>query len=498
MHASPDLSTSALRPGQRACLIAAVGLMMAFYTWTVSTTRWTTQPRPDSGYYYALMSNAFLAGQLDLLIKPAPALLALPDPYDPAANEGLRVHDANLYKNKYYLNYGPVPALILFMPFRALSGLDFSEPLAVGIFCSLALLFEVLIVVLLTRRFLPETPFWLLVAAVPALGFGNGLAFLARRPLHYEVAIASGQAFVFAAIYFYLAGTLGERVHRRWILIGSILLGLAGGARFPMYAAGLIPLVLFLKYVVEHHREPWIAHVRMALTFFAAIAVCVFFLGLYNYLRFDSWTEFGFKYTLQAWKSARTYKFLDSSHVLPGLFYYLLCPPYVNAVFPFFHNAPGMILGPNENYYLEYATGLFPTAPVSISLLASPFILWQWRRGSLGPLALATTASLAVGSALLGFYAFWAAIYRYQVDFATFWLIPAILFWGWAISVRARTDWRRTLLAGTFVVSVVLTVAIGVAYSLAGVYDLFRLDYPAQFEAIHAPFRPIERLFETR
>ena len=66
--------------------------------------------------YYNLLADAFRAGQTSLLVTPSPELLALPNPYDPAQNAALRLHDATLYRGRYYLYFGPTPALVLFLP----------------------------------------------------------------------------------------------------------------------------------------------------------------------------------------------------------------------------------------------------------------------------------------------------------------------------------------------------------------------------------------------
>jgi hypothetical protein len=66
--------------------------------------------------YYAKQGLAFKHGQLYLLDKPAPELLALSDPYNDHLRRISGVHDlylidASLYRGKYYLYWGPAPSL---------------------------------------------------------------------------------------------------------------------------------------------------------------------------------------------------------------------------------------------------------------------------------------------------------------------------------------------------------------------------------------------------
>jgi hypothetical protein len=61
--------------------------------------------------------------------SPAPEISALPDPYDSVANGPYRLHDASFYKGRYYLYFGPVPAVVLFLPFSLLGIGNITEAL---------------------------------------------------------------------------------------------------------------------------------------------------------------------------------------------------------------------------------------------------------------------------------------------------------------------------------------------------------------------------------
>src|ERR1035441_4087362 len=71
-------------------------------------TAWVCGPASNwhgqTSEYYALLTDAFLAGQTSLLVPPPSELLALPNPYDPLRNGEFRLHDASLYHGKYYLD----------------------------------------------------------------------------------------------------------------------------------------------------------------------------------------------------------------------------------------------------------------------------------------------------------------------------------------------------------------------------------------------------------
>src|SRR4029453_8864333 len=105
-------------------------LIVSFYFWTACTSGASVVPAPVLDEPYNLLAKGYLSGHLGLSPWPAPELLALPDPYEPTANARWKIHDAALFKDRYYLYFGPTPALLVFAPFRLATSLDFPQSLA--------------------------------------------------------------------------------------------------------------------------------------------------------------------------------------------------------------------------------------------------------------------------------------------------------------------------------------------------------------------------------
>jgi hypothetical protein len=471
-------------------LLTCVGL---FYVWTAFTCTFSPRPAPDLQYFYNHLSRAFMAGQTSLLIQPSPQLLALADPYDPATNGLLRLHDAVLFHGKYYLYYGPVPAIGLFIPFRLLTHLDLPEPVAVATFCTIGLIYSFLLLVWLCKAYIPDTPFWLLMSAILALGFGNVTPFMLRRPVHYEVAIAGGFAFAFAGIYYFVTGMLGPRLRLGLVALGSLCVGLAGGSRFPMFAAGFVGLVLALFVIWQRRDRPWREQVWTLLALGGPAAVCLFLLLFYNYVRFGAWGEFGMRYTLQGYQSARTYVFFSLARAPMGFFYYVLVPPRIEPQFPFIFAEPGYFAAPPHDYWLERTAGILPTVPLLGMLLLAPAFWPTWRRRL--PLSLVAGAMAVVGAVLLFLVCCAAATMRYEVDFATFFLIPALLLWCLAVTRFPPGDWRRRLVGTTFSVLLVSTVIVGAALSISGYYEDLKYGHPVTFLFLSDLFAPVRYVF---
>jgi len=73
-------------------------LIFLFYLWTATSSNRPFHPRDTSQEFYNQLTDSLMQGHTYLAAKPSPQLLALPDPYDPAANERFRLHDASLYQ----------------------------------------------------------------------------------------------------------------------------------------------------------------------------------------------------------------------------------------------------------------------------------------------------------------------------------------------------------------------------------------------------------------
>src|SRR5476651_2025574 len=84
-------------------LVSAAALVVAIlYAWTATDGRWHFGTRGPKKNLYEQQVEGFHAGRLSLLAQPDPALLALPNPYDPAQNHGTRVLDVSLFEGRYY------------------------------------------------------------------------------------------------------------------------------------------------------------------------------------------------------------------------------------------------------------------------------------------------------------------------------------------------------------------------------------------------------------
>jgi hypothetical protein len=464
-------------------LIAFCAVVGAYYLWGVWSSGSPIAFHHDQTDYYNLLSDGFLGGHLHLLVNPDPRLLALPNPFDPVASAPYKLHDASLYHNHYYIYWGPVPALMVFIPFRILGLGDMPQTLAVFLFAFVGFCFSIAVLRLLTQRFAPSTPRWMLAAAGLALAAGNAVPFTLRRASFYEVAITAGFCLIFIAIYLLITG-LQDGVRPRRLALASLFVGLAVGSRPPMFI-GVIALVV-LAAILMRRTPQTRERFRIAGILLGPAAAIGAGLVAYNVARFGSPLEFGTSYELAGYDPhLKTPN--QVSYIPPGLWYYLLSRPHVTAGFPFFSinpPTPYPLTPPAAYDSVESVGGLFVTVPFTLLALAAPLVL----RGAARRVALAILGG-AVLILLMISFALWGATMRYEVDFASLTIIVAALVW-FTLAARASGWWRRGIgIAGAVLIS--WGVAFGMAVGTTGYYDSLRYTDPGAYARLQKLTGPV-------
>ena len=466
-------------------------LVFLFYVGTATSSNRPFHPRDTSGEFYNQLTDSLMQGHTYLAARPSPQLLALRDPYDPAANERFRLHDASLYRGRYYLYFGVAPAVVLYVPWRLLTGQRVSDDIAVTVFSMGGYAFSCLLLYLLLEASKVRVRWFLSLAAAGGLGLGQVAPILLRRPRVYEVAVTAGYCFLLGGLYFLVRRVLRPDSGRWLPVLAAVFFGLAAASRPHCAIVAGVAAVLYGTYLFRVRgpvRRVWM---REFAGFALPLAVAGGLIGWYNYLRFDNPLEFGHRYMVGV------YSFIDGGpalaarlrFMLASLYYSLICPPNFLPRFPFFEmsGAAQPFGDPDlfpKGYFQEPVTGALAMAPLLLAVFALPFLLRKRQRfpaevpAILAGLAASGLAMFAVVCSMPA-----GASGRYELDFVPVLLIAGLFVCLW-LSAEPPLRWMRAA-------AVALTLA-GCVWASALTMALSVNSYGYPLERPHSPvFRSI-------
>ena len=274
---------------------AFIFMVYAFFITFGNFTTWKASTR-----YYTQLADAFGKGQLHVDVEPGTALLAADDPYSsegrPAFNE--EVWDLSLYKGKFYLYWGPVPALLL-TPIQLALHTNFADIYLVYFFLCGLLIFNSLILLKLWKLFFPDIPTTNVSISILLIGLILPILWSLNIPDVYEAAIGGGQFFLIGGIYFIILA-FEKDIQKRYLFLAGFFWACSVGSR----AINVLPILfltaLTLFGIWKNQAKPinWNETIRLAASMLMPLALGAILIGWYNWARFDSPLEFGLRYQI--------------------------------------------------------------------------------------------------------------------------------------------------------------------------------------------------------
>jgi hypothetical protein len=485
--------------------LPAILLILVCYVWLTSIGTWTTWPARSS--YYDMLASAFRHGQLFLELKPDPVLLSLPNVYDPAQRQDLPyLPDASLYQGRYYLYFGPVPALILVVAGAIVPGVISDEVLVFAFTCGI-LLVLCLLMIKIWGRFFPRVPPWMVGCSILLVGLISPSGWmLGNRAAVHDTAIAGGQVFFLAGLCAALEAFAGESVRRSRAIAAGVFWAASLGCRITQIVPIAFMLVLIVVTILRKQGQAarFSKSLDPMLPFLLPVALGLAGLAWYNWARFGSVFETGIRYQLALLYIQGHWQELFSIRYAPqNLYNYILNPPKLRYNFPYVWPQQGFLRPITSAfalpglYYAEEMTGLVYTAPfLAFTLVA---LIRPGRSEATGSFKLSQPDLLTwlkvalAGSFVCGFaftlLFFWASE-RYLFDF-----IPSALLLGviglWqsseTLSSRPRGHTALILLAlGLILASIGISSLLAVALNSDG----FRQLDPLLWRQLNNLFRP--------
>ncbi len=449
--------------------------------------------------YIPMLSDAFRSGQLHLQEPPSEELLALENPYDPAQYTSVdALHDASLYQGRYYLYWGPVPALLLsLLPAQ----MDLGDIHVALFFAAVLALASGAVLLYIWRNFFPEIAWWFVLPGFVMLFWNTPLPFMFSATSIYEAVILGSQFFILMGFLSLLVGLSKPQPGYGWIILGGIFWVMAAGTRVTSTLA-FLPLAAFAFWNTWKNAFWRRSHfLKSVVALGIPLAMGALALFWYNYARFGSIFESGMCLALSIVDMTTACPYLFSVKYVPAnLFLHLFRPLSIEPDFPFFFlkwvnevDFP-FFLKLDEHYrFSDPIAGMVFTLPFSLLFggIAALQTVLKWRETGFKEkflLAGLLTAILLVWASLLTFF---APISRYLADFSILLTITAMIgFWKTIQSLEKRYFLRFVVIA-VAVLLVFWGISVGFMTGISGLSRAFYEDNPALFNLLQGWFSAI-------
>jgi hypothetical protein len=474
-----------LRNQSNIWLVLAGACLVWAYVWIItigSMEKW-----PEGRNYYWMLTQAFQNGQTYLLVDPNPDLLALENPYDLQQRKGLEyLWDTTLYNAKYYLYWGPVPA-VLGVLVNSITSKPVADSGLVFSFIFGTALFSVLLLKKICQDY--RFPGWVFWGGALSTAINIPLVWLLTHPAYYEVSIAGGQFFMMAGFLLLYLAFRSSPPSNGYLLLSALAFGLAGGTR-----VNLLPSVIFLALVVLwrvyiSHGRKLSASIPSWLVTIVPLAIIACSLAWYNYVRFGSIFEFGHRYQLTGLSQTEHYgDQISVSYMVPNLYTYIFRMPYLSGKFPFVtipaikeNMWPFFLRLPANYYYPEPTAGALLVIPLlGFTAILVIRLLWLVANGEVsltGNRAIPSNSLFVwFGFSLLGYvliqmvllFVFVSSSMRYLFDLSPALILLSTMFVGYHVQSFEKKPYVVNILSVLWILSSLLTVISGFFIGITG------------------------------
>lgn len=333
-EAEPCLGT-----GKQMLIVAAAVVLLTGMAWKLAHVNpvCVLSPWPHHKQYQEL-AEAMAEGHCYLDFEPSEGLLNTPNPYDTIYLQANGIDyraDYAYFEGKYYVYFGVVPELLLYLPCYLLTGHHLPNYIAVFLFYSGFILAVFALFREIVRRWFPRTPFFLYLMVSSLTVCAGNYLFVIARPDLYDTPIMAANMFTAAGLWLWIRGkyTLSAKGRKVYYFLGSLSMALVAGCRPQMLLFSFLAIPLFWEEVVE--KRELFGKKNLWDTACLCIPYLLVAAGImyYNAVRFGSPFDFGASYSLTS--NDMTKRGFNLSQALLGLWHYFFRLPVVGSDFPY-------------------------------------------------------------------------------------------------------------------------------------------------------------------
>lgn len=443
---------------------------------------WRTDPAPTR--QYEMLTESLKEGHLNLDYEIAPELDQVDNPYDFYSRieaGGNYLFDIAYYDHNYYVYFGIVPVLLVYLPIYLITGIllkTYQVVFAFGVFLFIGIF---LFLYSLIKRYQLKVSFGKFLLADIALLMSAGGIALVYPGNTYSLAILSAIAFVFWGLSFWLLSSDGKgKISKPLLVLGSICMALTAGCRPHLAILILASFAIFFEDI-KNSRFFSKKGIWNVLAISLPIIVVAIGLMTYNYLRFDSIFEFGAKYNFTG--VDMTHQVGSGVKFIQGIWEYVFAPIPIVDHFPYLQlrDLSSDYLG---YFYLHDMYGgmiwLFPLSILSLGIFSAN------KKGELKKFGI----FLFVIGCVIVLADIWMAgiTTRYMYDFTFIFVIIGVIVSFWSTDSTKNSEGRikHFLVSSAVLVSFFIQV---VAILIPNIQSGLLLRNPDLYYSIEILFR---------
>ncbi len=420
---------------------------------------------PEHRDQYELIADSIIDGKISFDYQVDEKLLEMDNPYDPSMREELGVDfhwDHAFYNGKYYMYFGIVPAIVVFVPYKLITGMPLITYHGTQIFTAFFIIGLFALLNLLRRKFFREINDAIFILSCVAFSFMS-VWYISAVPALYCTAISSAICFEIWSLFFFFKAVYNTPSDNKAIALatlGALFGALVFGCRPPIALANLIIIPLMISFIRNRKSNGKINKkllLKLLIVLLPYILVAISLMW-YNYIRFENVFEFGQTYQLTIADQSNYGNILsrvDLKTILFSIFYYFIrIPAKINL--------------------LEF--GMFLTYPVFIFLairMLHKKCLDKISAKKMAPLIIIMILSVLIIIVADSVFSPWP-LTRYRMDF--YWLVAVIsfIFIGFVCETSSKKKVMSSLLALLLFLAIVMSVVLFVTP-----YDLNFTEYYA-------------------
>jgi hypothetical protein len=290
------------------------------------------------------MTDALLKKQLHLDIEVPKALLETERPYDDEYRrqyglfinwghkrldtlENTLLGDHTYYKDKYYSYFGMLPVIMLFAPYKIITGNYLPSSMGAFLFASITTILLMLLWKQITQNYLKKCPYFFFLIGGGALYACSLIPIVLVENRFHIISQLSGLAFVILGVIMLLQAK--EKLSIKLLIASSFSFVLAVACRpNALFWSLLIPVLLWDK------KKELLPLLAIIIPFVIIGSI----LAWYNYARFDSPFLFGDTYVIGIANQTMLNHISiigKINSLIKAFLFFLFNPPNLDLTFPF-------------------------------------------------------------------------------------------------------------------------------------------------------------------